>query len=51
MADRGCNPACLIPSAGMEPIEATVSSLEEMPPKSTAFYPEPLTGLVPNRLR
>ena len=51
VAGRGCNAACLIPAAGREPIEVIAPNLEEMPPKSTSFYPELLTDLVPSPLR
>jgi hypothetical protein len=48
VAGRGCNPACLIPAAGMDPIEVIAPNLEEMPSKSTSFYPELLPHLVPS---
>ncbi|MBX6313258.1 MAG: DUF1015 domain-containing protein [Isosphaeraceae bacterium] len=48
---RDCDLACLVPSAGMEHVEAIASNLEKMPPKSTYFYPKLLTGLVLNPLR
>jgi hypothetical protein len=51
VADRGYNPACLIPAAGMEPIGVITANLAEMPPKSTSFYTELLTDLVPSPLR
>jgi hypothetical protein len=51
VADRGCNPACLIPAAGMGPIAAIASNPEEMPPGRTLFDPDLLLGLVLNPLR
>jgi uncharacterized protein (DUF1015 family) len=51
VATRGCDLACLVPTAGMEHVEAIASGLETMPPKSTYFYPKLLSGLVLNSLR
>ncbi len=50
-AARGCDLACLVPSATMEDVETIASHRETMPPKSTYFYPKLLTGLVFNPLR
>jgi len=51
VATRGCDLACLVPSARMNHVESIASNLETMPPKSTYFYPKLLTGLVLNPIR
>lgn len=45
-----CRLACLVPPAEIEHVELIAAQREQMPPKSTFFYPKLLSGLVFNSL-
>ena len=45
-----CKLACLVPPADINDVEQIASGGEQMPPKSTFFYPKLLSGLVFNPL-
>ena len=51
VAAKRCQLAVLVPPARMKHVEEIAGNLEKMPPKSTYFYPQLLSGLVFNPLR
>jgi len=48
--ERGADAAVLLRPLAVEALEAVAAAGERMPPKSTYFYPKPLSGLVINPL-
>jgi uncharacterized protein (DUF1015 family) len=51
VAAHRCQIAALVPAATIKDVEEIAGELEQMPPKSTYFYPKLLTGLVFNPVR